>query len=397
MKQNMEKKHPLHSDDERIEKLTEQADELLAAQKYTEASDLYKSILLLEPENLHCQLNKATSDALHPDSEYDVAAFGKWAEAVEAARIALYEYYGECQDFVDVFGKEIELLEHIAISRATKALVARKALAEKLDEDTEELRSLYTLQTINDPQAKAKIDGAMRDLFTEGRQAQGAMVAYIAALLVSWTTQMRRFLECFHTPELFDVHYFESLRSRVAAQQRKWHFELASCFHCSLREQLIELMKAENKASKESGEVIDQELKKILAILDGYIKRCKDAIRAAYWKAHTEERKKLEEERATLVSERENREKEISQAEKKAETDNVAAQNVIAELQQKRRALGIFKFKEKKEARAAIEAAEQEAVRIRNMGRDAVDKIVQKRDRLTERIAAIDLEFTKDR
>lgn len=138
-------------------------------------------------------------------------------------------------------------------------------------------------------------------------------------------------------------------------------------------------------------------------------KEAADQRRKEYWEIHKEEKNRLEVEQKKLQSEKDNIVSQIAELDEQKE--NVPAmkqlsaiQSRIDELTAEKKALGIFKAKEKKAIQGKIDEVEAEATAARKMlasqQSEIEETIVPLRGHLSDiddRISQITLEFEKDR
>ena len=138
-------------------------------------------------------------------------------------------------------------------------------------------------------------------------------------------------------------------------------------------------------------------------------KEAADQRRKEYWEIHKEEKNRLEAEQKKLQSEKDNIVSQIAELDEQKE--NVPAmkqlsaiQSRIDELTAEKKALGIFKAKEKKAIQGKIDEVEAEATAMRKVlasqQSEIEETIVPLRGRLSDidnKISQITLEFEKER
>lgn len=139
------------------------------------------------------------------------------------------------------------------------------------------------------------------------------------------------------------------------------------------------------------------------------VKEAADQRRKEYWENHKEEKNRLDAEQKQLQSQKSDIELQIARLEAQKETVPAkkqldAIQSRMAELTAEKKALGLFKVKEKKIIQEKIDEVEAEAITARNLldsqQSEIEETIVPLRGQLSDivdKLSEITLEFEKDR
>ena len=118
-----------------------------------------------------------------------------------------------------------------------------------------------------------------------------------------------------------------------------------------------------------------------------------------YWDTHQSEKSNLEAEKQSLTKQIAALNKEISEIPEKTNgyVDMVELQKKIQNLTSEKKALGFFKFKDKKAVQVQINSVENEIAPIQSRINSAIDEVKKRISPLESRINAIDTELTKPR
>jgi len=170
-----------------------------------------------------------------------------------------------------------------------------------------------------------------------------------------------------------------------------------------------EIEKYESTISYESSMNFYNSKGKISAAREG-IKRSKLSLEEAkkklsdlrveeYWTFHQEKKKKLESEKKSLKEQISVLNKEISKIPKEAEgyTDMIEFQKKTQELTAEKKALGFFKFKDKKAIQTQIDSINDKIAKIQDRINSAINEVKKRISSLETRIKEIDNELTNPR
>jgi len=114
-----------------------------------------------------------------------------------------------------------------------------------------------------------------------------------------------------------------------------------------------------------------------------------------YWDSHKSEKAALESEKQSLAEQIANINKEIPQIPGYSEMTNLSEQ--VEKLVSEKKALGFFKFKEKKTMQKQIDSANNDIEVLRSRINPAIEEIKNRISQIESKIKAIDTELTKPR
>lgn len=424
-------KNPFFTEDNRIIELLGQALSLSESGEYQDAIEIYKSILLFEPDNGIAQIGKAFAEMKIAkgisDGHVQIEGFSNYFYTVSAC-LKKRAACGIDDEYISVALKFIDACEDEAMELVNNLQEAKRETIKDWQQGVRELREDGFPYNMTEHD-KTEFEADTLPLLIDE-------VFLYPELLSTSNKIVDDFIASITEPEQINIEIIKQLSQLRENALSKENLNISKFMSEGLnifRDFFTSTAPRKVAEARQKMEKIEASFDTTAKRIESLINELKDIARERYWTLHAEEKSKLEANKASLeqsiydkqteieakkyeiAKQIQSKTKEITEYEAVANDKISREQEKVSALEQEKKLIGFFKFKEKKAVKSKIaEAAKQlEAVRQEehnlicalNEQKNSLEKQVKLFDKefadykkdIKYEISKIDLEFKKDR